>query len=403
MRNLTIVTLFILGCSLASHSTYSQSLLLGNDTIHLQLDNFHYGTLQWEESTDSLSWTPILGANDTVYTFFPEAERYYRAKLDVPGCSTEYSEVCHVLYYPTVINSGIANLSPSTADVYTSVLYDGGSPVMERGICWNTTGSPSLADTFTVDGSGLGAFITNLYGLSPNSLIYIRSYASNSVGTAYSDEVLLNTGVYYPSGTSHCDPFNATIIAEVVNPLTGRIWMDRNLGAAQVATDLVDTAAFGDLYQWGRFADGHQCRNSPLTSNLSSTDQPLDRKFFILSPLFPLDWRSPQNHSLWQGVNGINNPCPIGFRVPTGAEWTQERLSWSSNNEAGAFNSPLKLSLGGGRYGNNGTLGYVGASGGYWSSTIDAVGAFSQHFFVSNATLYSYKRSWGFSVRCIKD
>ncbi len=40
--------------------------------------------------------------------------------------------------------------------------------------------------------------------------------------------------------------------------LTAPLWMDRNLVASQVATASDDTLAFGDVYQWGRAADGHQ-------------------------------------------------------------------------------------------------------------------------------------------------
>jgi hypothetical protein len=50
--------------------------------------------------------------------------------------------------------------------------------------------------------------------------------------------------------------------------------MDRNLGASQVATSRSDTSSFGDLYQWGRRSDGHQCRNSSISSNLITQDIP---------------------------------------------------------------------------------------------------------------------------------
>ena len=47
-----------------------------------------------------------------------------------------------------------------------------------------------------------------------------------------------------------------TVVSEVTNSTTGAIWMDRNLGASQVATSSTDAASYGDLYQWGRAADG---------------------------------------------------------------------------------------------------------------------------------------------------
>jgi hypothetical protein len=66
-------------------------------------------------------------------------------------------------------------------------------------------------------------------------------------------------------GMVHCNG-TPTEIVEVCNPITGRVWMDRNLGASRVATSSTDEAAYGDLYQWGRFGDGHQCRKSDTTS-----------------------------------------------------------------------------------------------------------------------------------------
>src|SRR5690554_5807238 len=156
----------------------------------------------------------------------------------------------------------------------------------------------------------------------------------------------------------------------VTNPTTGKTWMDRNLGASQVATSSTDAAAYGDLYQWGRAADGHESRTSVTTSTLATSDTP-GHGNFITTNSSPNDWRNPQNDNLWQGVSGTNNPCPSGYRLPTEAEWEAERTSWSSNNEAGAFASPLKLPVAGRRDFSDGTLGDVGSGGFYWSSTVD--------------------------------
>ena len=193
-----------------------------------------------------------------------------------------------------------------------------------------------------------------------------------------------------------------TPILTVTNPITGEIWTDRNLGASQVATSSTDSDAYGDLYQWGRLSDGHEDRSSGTTSTLSSTDVP-GHSNFILAPSFPYDWRSPQNDNLWQGVIGTNNPCPSGFRLPTEAELNAERLSWATNNAAGAFGSVLKLTVGGLRYYSSGSLGSVGSGGDYWSSTVYGISARSLYFYSSNADMNSHYRAYGFSVRCIKD
>ncbi len=113
--------------------------------------------------------------------------------------------------------------------------------------------------------------------------------------------------------------------------------------------------AYGDLYQWGRFSDGHQCRTSATNPTLSSTDQPAHGDFITVNS-GNYDWRSPQNDNLWQGVNGINNPCPSGYRLPTEAELDAEHLSWSSDNSAGAIASALKLPMAGSRDFSHGSL-----------------------------------------------
>lgn len=195
----------------------------------------------------------------------------------------------------------------------------------------------------------------------------------------------------------------------VTNPTTGEIWMDRNLGASQVATSSTDANAYGDLYQWGRAADGHESRTSATTStNATATSAvPNDGNawdgFFITEGSYPYDWLTPQDDNLWQGVSGTNNPCPSGYRLPTEAEWEAERTSWSSNNAAGAFASPLKLPVAGYRSRSSGSLGSVGSDGSYWSSTVDGTYSRSLNFSSSYAGMSSDDRAYGTSVRCLKD
>jgi hypothetical protein len=181
--------------------------------------------------------------------------------------------------------------------------------------------------------------------------------------------------------------------------------MDRNMGANQVATSSTDVNSYGDLYQWGRRADGHQCRTSPLTGTngeQSSIDQPTNGNF-ILSPNAPFDWRSPQNANLWQGVNGVNNPCPSGYRIPTETEINAERLSWSQNNSLGAFASPLKLPKAGLRIDGGGSIYYVGSDGFYWSSTVGITSSRNLTFSSSDAAMAHYGRAIGSAIRCLKD
>ena len=192
-----------------------------------------------------------------------------------------------------------------------------------------------------------------------------------------------------------------TAVVDVTNPTTGKIWMDRNLGASQVAISSTDADSYGDLYQWGRGADGHQLRNSDTTSTLSSTDVPKNASF-ILTSSSPNDWRSGQNANLWQGVNGVNNPCPSGYRLPTNLELDAERASWTSNKTAGAFASPLKLPLAGRRR-STGLIARVNDWGLYWSSTVSGTNSFILLIDSGNAYISNDARTSGSSVRCFKD
>ena len=232
-------------------------------------------------------------------------------------------------------------------------------------------------------------------------LQYTLTANDNSACAGTTLTLSVNIGPSYSPGTVHCLA-TSTAVIEVTNPATGKTWMDRNLGATQVATSITDAAAYGDLYQWGRRSGGHQCRNSVTTTTLSSNGSPAQGSF-ILTSTIPNDWRSPQNDNLWQGVNGVHNPCPSGYRLPTETELNEERLSWSSNNTAGAFNSTLKLPLAGLRYFHNAAISGVGSQGLYWSSTVSSAGSRFLLFHSSNANMSTYARAVGFSVRCIKD
>ncbi len=306
---------------------------------------------------------------------------------------------------PTLTTDTISSITQSSAVSGGNITSDGGAAVTARGVCWSTSPNPSINDDTTSNGIGTGIFISNLTGLSSNTTYYVRAYATNIVGTAYGNQVNFTTSgstpSTYPAGYVHCNPSNPTAVVDVTNPITGKIWMDRNLGASQVASSYVDTASYGDLHQWGRFADGHQCRASATTTTLSSTNQP-GHGNFIIAPNSPYDWLSPQNDSLWVGTNGINNPCPIGYRVPSEAELNNERLSWITNNSSGAFASPLKLTVAGRRSNSSGSLDVVGTFGFYWSSTVSSVSSRNLYFTNSNSNMVSYNRAYGKSVRCIK-
>lgn len=250
----------------------------------------------------------------------------------------------------------------------------------------NGNGSISIVNTAVVVPSGI----------NPGDMLYWNGSVWRGVPAGANNNFLT-----FVNGVPTWTPIIGA--TDVHNPVTGKVWMDRNLGATQVATSSTDQNSYGDLYQWGRSLDGHQLRTSVTTSSLSSSDTP--GSSFILN-LNLGDWRNPSNNSLWQGINGTNNPCPSGYRIPTQSEWQAELNTWPSPDPVGSFYSLLKLPLAGYRALNSGNVSLVGARGNYWSSTVNGPGSMYLYLGVTNsetAAINSNYRAYGFSVRCIKN
>ena len=300
-------------------------------------------------------------------------------------------------------NNGYLIVGVASSGVSSSVPYTGGNGGSHNGQTVTSTGVTGLTATLAAGSfaSGAGSLTYTITGTPSAS--GTATFALNIGGkTCALSRTIVSLISAYPSGSVFCSG-SPTAIVNVTNPSTGKIWMDRNLGASQIATSNTDVNALGDLYQWGRRGDGHQCRNSTTTTALSSINQPTNG-YFITSPNIPYDWRSPQNDNLWQGVSGINNPCPLGYRLPTDTELTNERYTWTTNDANGAFASPLKFTMAGGRN-VQGNLISVYTNGYYRSSTITNEYSRSLTFngVGTSASITTSYRAFGHSVRCIKD
>jgi hypothetical protein len=303
----------------------------------------------------------------------------------------------------TATNAGTLTAGTAASGVSSSVPYTGGNGGTNNGQTVTSTGVTGLTATLTAGtfASGAGNLTYTITGTPSAS--GTASFALNIGGKTCTLTRTVNYA--YPTGTVHCAG-SPTVVVEVTNPTTGKIWMDRNLGATQVAISSTTAAAYGDLYQWGRRADGHQCRTSAITTTLSSVDQPAHGSFIKTinsTAASEYDWRVPQNSNLWQGDNGINNPCPLGFRLPTQTELNNERISWSTQNLAGSFSSPLKFTCAGGRGGILADLTQVGVEGYYWASTAGTNTSFFLLVRNVSPTMTAVSRSRASSVRCIKN
>ncbi len=98
-----------------------------------------------------------------------------------------------VVYVPSISTTEISSVSTTTAVSGGTISSDGGGEVTARGVVYGMAPAPSLADASTTDGTGVGAFVSELNGLTPGTTYYVRAYATNSAGTAYGDELSLTT------------------------------------------------------------------------------------------------------------------------------------------------------------------------------------------------------------------
>ncbi len=225
----------------------------------------------------------------------------------------------------------------------------------------------------------------------------------------------------------------------VTSPITGRQWLDRNLGATMVCSksreEFADDdsyvadqkACFGDLYQWGRLADGHEKRNSS-TSTTRATDISSAGNSFIKNSSDPYDWventtqdsnnvddDGAKRKALWGKTDG-SSICPKGFRVPTLKELKEETTNWENpamaedesigkvkvTNRDTAFKNFLKFPVAGYRSSGSASLIYQGDGGFVWSSLPNGLG--SQDFGFGDGYVGDslYGRADGLSVRCIR-
>lgn len=294
-------------------------------------------------------------------------------------------------------HDGVADSSPSGNDTDNDGLDDtfdpdnGGTAVGMQDT--DGDGTPDWRDTdddadgLTTDGSDSS---TNGEGTGDQDGDGTPNYLDSDV---YAGGCLEECGTTYCYDTIH-------------DPLNQAVWLDRDLGASQRASNDDDYLAYGSQYQWGRLADGHQCMNytsstngsavNGTTTTLSSGDVP-GHSNFIEHTGGNHDWRSSHNNNLWQGLNGTNNPCPSGYRIATASEWDHADLTddceWMFLADAGQRD-------------DEGDLVDVGNDQHNWSSTLSSnTRAYNidSNDGVVDETDHENYRVYANPVRCIRD
>jgi photosystem II stability/assembly factor-like uncharacterized protein len=94
--------------------------------------------------------------------------------------------------------SSITNINFNSALSGGNIIDDGGNAITARGVCWSLSQNPTITDSKTNEGTGIGSFSSSITGLNPNTKYYVRAYATNSLGTAYGNQDSLTTSASIP-------------------------------------------------------------------------------------------------------------------------------------------------------------------------------------------------------------
>ncbi|MCE9540009.1 MAG: DUF1566 domain-containing protein, partial [Bacteroidetes bacterium] len=99
----------------------------------------------------------------------------------------------------TLSTTTTTSVTTTAASSGGNITNDGGATITVRGVCWSISTNPTTVDNISTDGAGTGIFTSSLTGLTMGTIYYVRAYATNSIGTAYGNELSFTAGV----GASH--------------------------------------------------------------------------------------------------------------------------------------------------------------------------------------------------------
>jgi uncharacterized protein (TIGR02145 family) len=179
---------------------------------------------------------------------------------------------------PVLTTVPVNNITYNSAVSGGNIALDGGTAIVARGVCWSTTPNPTINDSKTTDGTGTGSFVSNITGLSPNTHYYLRCYATNSAGTAYGNELSLQTlcSSYFLvsiSISANANPVcSGSVVTFTASPSNGGSmpvyqWKVNNINVGQNTPVFSYTPVNNDLVTCV-LTSGLECTiNNPDTSN----------------------------------------------------------------------------------------------------------------------------------------
>jgi hypothetical protein len=316
---------------------------------------------------------------------------------------------------------------PTNAKITLNYINSPGGP--HNGFTSNTVNGITLTAPAGTLNVGSGSIVYTASGTPVSAGVFTITV---SIGTSYACPLNISVVNPPPSGPT-VDPgpeagstgvINFTykgqsVAYRTVRAKDGKIWLQQNLGASQVAIHTVDQSSYGDYFQFGRWDDGHQTYNSPTITGGASLMNPSHISSgypnFIKGTTAGTRWWSIGGTATdtWSGsiatsTNG-KDPCAVlgpGWRLPTAAEWQHVSILEDLFGAMAAWDSNLRLPAAGYRLSYDGFVYRNGNNGHYWTST--AADNSNARVFVYdddtyNARIELTQRGEGFPCRCLKN
>jgi len=343
----------------------------------------------------------------------PETHYYVRAYA-TNSEGTAYGDQISFLpsKLPAVTTSTITNITYNTASSGGDITSIGGGPVTARGVCWNTTGNPTIADTYTNNGTGIGTWVSELVELQPATPYYARAYATNIMGTAYGEEKQFTTKPKPETG-SFTDTRDGNEYQWV--KIGSQVWMAENLKATKY-NDGTAIPNVTDASVWENFTTGAYCNYDNLESNGETYGKLYNWYAVNTGKLAPEGWHVPtdeewtilENYLIANGYNydGTKEYNKVAKSLASKTNWKSSKNEGTPGNAPEYNNSTDFTALPGGYRFQWGAFHLMEVECKWWSFTAyDQNNAYKRGLSYSSNYLIFYpeKKVSGMSVRCVRD